>query len=143
MREKACYNVLRRTARTPGLEGNIDDFVAIERASIPAAVLGDEDTAAIAFRKTGSLAERHAQRRDVRAQGVVRRHGLRNKIRPLRLHADVHMLAEIAVRPSVKSTLTHRSEIVGDQVWPDLVAFVDDRPKFAGLGLEGDAGRVA
>src|SRR4051812_30319681 len=53
------------------------------------------------------------------------------------------MLTEIAVWPSVKSAVMHRGEVIGDQVGPDLVAFVDNRPKLARLGLEGDPRRVA
>ena len=77
-RQKASYDVLRRAARTASLEGHIDDFVTVQRASVPAAMLGDKDTAAITYRQTGSMTEEHAQRRNVRAQGVVRRYRRRN-----------------------------------------------------------------
>src|SRR6266404_1614951 len=86
--QEARYHVLRRTAGMASPEGHIDHFVTVERASIPTAVLSDKDTAAIARRKIGGLADHHTQGCDVGAQGVVRRYRLRNQVRALRLYTN-------------------------------------------------------
>src|SRR4029078_7432886 len=68
-------------------ERHEDDLVAIELLSIPASVLADERAAAILLRKLVGAVERHPERRDVRAQRIVGRDRLFDKVRTLRLHA--------------------------------------------------------
>src|SRR6185437_11578958 len=93
--------------------------------------------------KTGGGVERHAERRDMGAQRIIRRNGFRDEIRPLRLYARIDMLAVIAVRPSVESAVLYRGHVIGHEVGSDLVPFVDDGPERAALWLEGQAVGIA
>ena len=53
------------------------------------------------------------------------------------------MLAVIAIRPAIEASVPHRREIIGYQVGADLVAFVGNSPKLAGLRLPCKTGRIA
>src|ERR1700712_2326673 len=69
--------------------------------------------------------------------------GLSNEIRPLRLDADIDVLAPVAVWPAVEAVLLHGGQVVRHEVGPDLVALVGDRPELAGGRLEGEVGWIA
>src|SRR5690349_19476977 len=62
---------------------------------------------------------------------------------PRPLHPDVHMLAEVTVRPAVESTLANRGDVVRDQVTADLVALVDRGPQRPAPRVERDPDGVA
>ena len=49
------------------------------------------------------------------------------------MDARVQVLAVIAIGPAIESSVPYRGQIVRDQIWSDLIAFVDDGPEFAGL----------
>ncbi len=87
--------------------------------------------------------EHQAQRRHVRADGVVRHDGLGHQVRALRLHALVHVLAVVAVGPAVEAVFLHRGQVIGHQVGTDLVALVGHRPQLASARLQVQAGGVA
>src|SRR5216684_5926405 len=53
------------------------------------------------------------------------------------------MLAVIAIGPAIEASVPYRGQIIRNQVGPDLIAFVDHGPKFAGLRLPSKAGGVA
>src|SRR5688572_14857907 len=68
-------------------------------------------------------------------QRIVRNQSGSDEIRAIRLHALVHMLAEVAVGPAIKPAVLHRSDVVGHEVAPDLVTLIDGDPKVFALGL--------
>src|SRR4051812_22928395 len=57
--------------------------------SVPAAMLADEDAVAVVFAQAGGLGEHESQRRDVRAQRIIRRDRLRHQVWPLRLRTHI------------------------------------------------------
>ncbi len=79
----------------------------------------------------------------MRAQRIVGTQCLRHQIGPGRLHAFIHMLAVVAVRPAVKRAVFYRSQVVGHQIAANLVALIDHRPQGACAGRPTQAVRVA
>src|SRR5262249_52724698 len=65
------------------------------------------------------------------------------EVGPLRLDPGIDVLAEIAVRPAVESALLHRGQIVGNEIRPEFVPFVDNGPEHTTLRLEGQTSRIA
>ena len=113
-------------------KGHEDDLVAAVRAPVPRAVLADEHALRKGRWQRGATRPGQAQRRGVRAERVVGHARLFHKLRPRRLNALVHMLAEPAVRPAVEGTVLHRGQVVGHQVAAQLIALVHHRPQRAG-----------
>jgi len=79
----------------------------------------------------------------VRAEGVVRRECLGDKIRARRLYAFVHVLAPVTPRPSVEVAVAYAGQVVGWHVIAGQVTFVDDCPQHAGRRLDGQSVGVA
>ena len=126
-------DILRRAARPSVAEGHEDNFVAVERCSIPASVFADERTVAVLGGKIGACGHGHTQRRHVRAQRVVRYDRRGHQIGPLRFDARIQVLAVIAVGPAIEASVAHRGQVIRNQVGTDFVAFVGDGPQFAGF----------
>ncbi|MNP30639.1 hypothetical protein D3C76_1237200 [compost metagenome] len=83
------------------------------------------------------------QRCRVRAHGIIRHERPGHFFRGGWLHAHVHMLAVVAVRPAIETTVLHRGDVVGHQVAADLVTLVDGRPQGAVAWLPGQPVGVA
>ena len=79
----------------------------------------------------------------MRAQRIVRGDGALDQIRVLRTDARIDVLAPVAVGPSVEGPFADRGQIVGHQLRPQFVAFVDDGPQGAGGRFDGQGGRIA
>uniref|UniRef100_A0A0N4ZJL1 LEPR-XLL domain-containing protein n=1 Tax=Parastrongyloides trichosuri TaxID=131310 RepID=A0A0N4ZJL1_PARTI len=137
---EAGQDVLRRARRLAAAERHEDHLVATVRLAVPRAVLADDGPVA-PLGHQGAGVEGQAQRGGVRAEGVVGRDGFGHQVRPLRLHALVHVLAVVAVGPPVEAAVLHRGEVIGHQIVADLVALVDRNPEAAARGE--DAARPA
>ena len=83
------------------------------------------------------------QRRHVRTQGVVRLDGARHHVGLLRHDARIDVLPPIAVGPAIEGPVAHLGQIVGDQLRPQFVAFVDHRPQQAGARFDGQGRGIA
>ena len=79
----------------------------------------------------------------VRSQGVIGRNSAGYKVRTLGLHPRINMLSKIAVRPAVKSAVSHRGKVVRNQVVADFVALVHDRPQCPAGGFPRKAIGIA
>jgi hypothetical protein len=141
--QEAGQHVDRQTRRQAVLERHKHHLVAAVRHAVPGAVLADEHAGRQRARQRLAFRKGHAQRRHVRAQRVVGRHGLGHQVGPCRPDAVVHVAAVIAVGPAVEDAIAHRSQVVGHQVAADLVALVDHRPERAGPGRPAHAVGVA
>ncbi len=141
--EEARDDILRRARGLSAAKWHEHHFVAVKRSSIPASVLAYEGTTPVARGKIGARVHRQSQGCHVGAQGVIRRDRCRHEVGPLRHNPGVQVLAEVAIGPAVKAAVLHRGQIIRDQVGPDLIAFVGDRPELAGLRLPLQAGRIA
>src|SRR5258708_34737963 len=53
------------------------------------------------------------------------------------------MLAVNAIGPDIEAAVLYGGQIIRNQIGPDLITFVDDGPKFAGLRLPRQAGGIA
>src|SRR4051794_20286291 len=109
-------------------EWHEDNLIAAERLTVPRTVLSDERAVAELFGQLRAAREGQAERRDVVAERIVRHGGPGDKLRILRLDAAVDVLTPVAERPAVKTAILHRSEIVGDQIAAEFVAFVHHSP---------------
>jgi hypothetical protein len=65
-------------------------------------VFADKRAAAIWVRQCGAGGKRQPERGDMGAQRVIGHDGFRHQVRPLRLHAVVDVLAEIAGWRAIK-----------------------------------------
>src|SRR3546814_1321135 len=65
----------------------------------------------------------------MRSERVVRRDRLGDQIRLLRLHPRVDMRAVVAVWPTVKAAVTHRSHVIGHQIAAEFAALIDRHPQ--------------
>ncbi|MNV30122.1 hypothetical protein D3C71_1213780 [compost metagenome] len=79
----------------------------------------------------------------MRAQAVVGLDCRGDLCRVLRPHALVHVFPPVAVRPAIEGAFLHGSQIVGNQVGADLIAFIHDCPQLAGARLDGQRGGIA
>src|SRR5471030_1884130 len=79
----------------------------------------------------------------MRAQRVIRRYGFRHQIGPLRIDADVNVLAVIAIRPAVETAVLYRGHVVRHEIVAEFVAFVDGDPERAALRLPRRSVRIA
>ncbi|KAG1401434.1 hypothetical protein G6F59_013041 [Rhizopus arrhizus] len=140
---EATDHGLRPPGRLAVLERHVHHFVAAQRRAVPAAVLADEGAAVVLRRQRLPGVEQQPQRCHVRADGVVGHDRLGHQVRPLRLHALIHVLAVVAVGPAVEAICLPRREVIRHQVGADLVALVGHRPQLAGTRLPVQAGRVA
>ena len=141
--QKPGQHVDRIAGRLPTLERHEDDLVATVRLAVPGAVLADEGALLKRRRQAVALGEDEAKRCGVRAERVVRHDRLLDQVRALRLHPVIHMIAVVAVGPAVEAAVLDRGQVVGHEIAAELVAFVDDRPQHAGLGLPRHAVGVA
>jgi len=137
--EEAGDDVLRRAAGFSAAERHENHLVSVKRTSIPTSVFAYEGAAAVACGKVGACVHRDTQWRHMRAQGVVRHNRLSHQIGALRLDPRVEMLAVIAIGPAIETAVLHGGQIIRNQIGPDLIAFVDDGPEFAGLRLPHEA----
>jgi len=94
-------------------------------------------------RQSGSVCRTQAQRRGVRSEGVVGHYSLRHQIRPLRLHPGIDMLAEIAIRPSVKRTFPERSHVIRRNIAAERVSLIDGHPQRARRWFPRETHRIA
>src|SRR3569832_1151306 len=133
----------RLTGRLAASEGHEHHLVAVRIGAVPRAVLTHERAAPVLGRKGRAGVEGHAQRRYVRAQGVVGRYRLLHQVRHLGLHAGVHVLSVVAVRPAVETSVLHRGQVVGHEIVAALVTLVGHGPQGACARLPAHAVGVA
>ena len=79
----------------------------------------------------------------MRAQRVVGHDRVGDQVRSLRVHPRIQVLTVVAVGPPVEPAVPNGREVVGDEVGPELVAFVDDGPQGVTVRLELQAIRIA
>src|SRR5262249_47478925 len=77
------------------------------------------------------------------SQRVVGNAGLRHQVGTLRLDSRIHVLAVIAVRPTVEGAVDDRSDVVGNEVVAQLVALIHGRPQLTALWIPVQSVRVA
>src|ERR1700730_17772885 len=78
----------------------------------------------------------------MRSQEHIGNNRLRHQLRLLRVHARVHIVADVAVRPAIEAAIFHRSEVLRRKIVAEAVAFIDTGPELAGYGFERDSDRV-
>ena len=77
------------------------------------------------------------------AKCVVGHDGFGNEIGPLEFYSLVHVVAVVAVRPAIESSVLHVSHVIGNEIAAELVALVDGNPKCSCVRLPGEADRIA
>src|SRR5689334_16321627 len=106
-------------------------------------MLADKDTVREAIAELYAFRERHSERSDVIAEGIIGQDCLCDQLRVLRLHAIVNVLSPVAEGPAIEGTLLHRGQIIRHQVTAELVALIDNGPQLAGLRLPTHPVRIA
>src|SRR5687767_3525426 len=71
----------------------------------------------------------------MRAERVVGLDRDRHQVGARWLHARVHVLPEVAVRPAVESAVANRGHVIGNEIAAELVALVDGDPQRSGARL--------
>ena len=94
-------------------------------------MLADEHAVRKACRQRIANRGCQAQRRRMRAQGIVRHDRARDELRPLRLDTGIHMLTKITIGPSVKTTVSDGGHVIRHQVTAQLIALVHHCPECA------------
>ena len=90
-------------AGLPSRERHEHHLVAAARLAVPRAVLADEGAAAIGLRQRVAFGEGEPERRDVRAERVVRHDRLGDQVGPRRLHARRRRAGRNSCRASRRS----------------------------------------
>ena len=70
----------------------------------------------VALGKRLAAIESQTERRNVRAESVIRFDRFRNKIRPLAFFTWVFVLAKVRIWPAVERPLPHAREIIGYEI---------------------------
>src|SRR5450830_105890 len=113
-------------------KGYKDYVVTALRPAIPRTVLTDEHSVGIGDWQAIALCRNHAQRCNVRPQGKVRNDGQVYLFRTRWHHPRIDMLAIVAIRPTIETTITHRRQVVGHQIAAQFLTLVDHDPQLAG-----------
>src|SRR5690349_13111091 len=124
------------------VEAHQRDAIADLAAAVPRAVLGDEDLAAISRRKLRSRVETHAERRDVRAEGLRRWRERAARLPAAELR--IGNRARVAVREAeIPARARRLVERVGRHVVAHHVAPVVGEPQRARARIPVEAYAVA
>src|SRR4051795_3737512 len=105
--EEAGHEIDRRADRPAAGEADEHHAIAVELVAVPAAVLADEGTAVEHRREAVAGVEGEPERRDVRAEAVIRLDRARDQFGMLRPHPRIDVLSPIAVRPAVEAAVAH------------------------------------
>src|SRR5882724_7954870 len=79
----------------------------------------------------------------MRSQQHIRNGRFGHQIRALRLDTRVHIVADVAIWPAVKSAILQGSEIIWRKIVAQFVTLIDRRPDFAGGGLQRQSHWIA
>ena len=141
--QEAGSKVDRLARGAPVSEGHESNLVTRRIAAVPTAMFTDECAFGEGAPEAAVRGEIQSQRGDMRTKSIIGRYRLAHQIRPLRANAGINVLTVIAIGPAIEGALANGCKIVGDQLRPELVPFIDDRPQLLGPGIDGQGSRVA
>src|ERR1700720_2072901 len=137
--------ILVLAAGTAGLvHGDADHLVASADGTVPRAVFGGKDIAAIFGGKLGAFIEGDFEGSIVGLEKDIGDNRLVFQFRMPAVVTRILMTADVPPRPAVETSVLDMGDVVGDEVVSQAVAFVDGAPQFVGFGIDGKAAaRVA
>ncbi len=125
------------------MHGDADHLVSGADGTVPGAVLGGEDVAAILRRKLACFVEEHFKRGVMRLDENIRGNYLVLQFGMLALVTRVLHASHVPPRPSVKAVGLDVRDVVGNEVVSQFVALIHRAPELSAAGMDGDADGVA
>src|SRR6202043_220671 len=125
------------------LKWNKHDLIPCARRAVPRAMLGQKYSSLVAGRKLLAGIKRKLQRRAVSTEEHVGNNSLCDQFGLLRVHARIHIVADVAVGPTIEAAVFHRRKIVWWQIVAESVALVDTGPELPSRGCQREARGIA
>src|SRR5437879_13141363 len=98
-------------------------------------MLGDERASSIRLWELFARIKRKLQRRNMRAEQNILNNRALHQLRLFLFHARIDIRSDVAVRPSIESAISHRSEIIRWQIVPKVVPLIHRGPEFFSLRI--------
>src|SRR4029077_8456377 len=120
-----------------------DDLVYLSRRSIPRTMQRDKQPSAIWLVYLRARVVTQTQSRGMRRNQNIRNNRARDKVCLLVRNSSVDVIANVGIRPTVESTVFHRSCVVRNEFVTEAIALVDRRPDCIGAGLQRQTHGIA
>src|SRR5882724_5166140 len=104
---------------------------------------GGEDVAFVFGWELLAGVKAQVQRGRVRLHEHIRNNDLISELRMFSLVSRIGMIADVKPRPAIKAAGTHTADVVGRQIFADLVTFVCAHPEFVRARTKRDPDSVA
>src|SRR5207248_1966277 len=144
-RDEAGHKILVFTTRFTGgmIERYAYDLITSPFHPVPRTVEGGENVAFVFSRKLVAGVETQIKRGRVCLYKHVGNNHLISKLRMFSLVSRIRMIADVKPRPAIKAARTHAADVVGRQIFADLVSFVGAHPELVRAGPECNSDCIA